>query len=178
MIIGVDASTVATGFAFGGPGDAVPRGGVWKFPGADELNFDRTLDMAGQSLHGLARMIGAKEVAIEAPMLKIDWKHSRAAASALIQLTGALRAAAHRAGCRVFLISVAQAREHFIGTARLGGDDGKAAVQARCRTLRWPFADDNQADANAVWALQMARTYPRWAPGQGPLFAVAAGGKP
>ena len=175
-MIALDASTVATGFAFGGPGDGVPRGGVWKLPGADELVFDRTLSIVAESLSALAKMLKADHVAIEAPLLMVGPNHRAQTAMVLIQLTGALRAAAHRAGCRVHLISVQSARAHFIGHGRLPRDEAKAAVQARCKALGWPFADDNQADACAVWSLAMARIYPKWAPQTGPLFAAAKGG--
>jgi Holliday junction resolvasome RuvABC endonuclease subunit len=176
LLIAIDASTVATGFVFGGPGDGAPRGGVWRLPGADEVVFDRTLSLAGESLQGLAQLVEAKHVAIEAPLHVIDRFHSAASASALIQLTGALRAAAHRAGCKVHLFAVSHARKHFIGTSHLNGDEAKAAVMARCKQLGWAFQDNNQADACAVWALAMACIYPKWAPQTGPLFAAAKAG--
>lgn len=177
MIIGVDASTVATGFAFGGPGDGAPRGGVWKLPGPDELVFDRTLGSAHDMLFMYCRNLKAEHVAIEAPLLLVDAHHSAHTAMSLIQLTGALRAAAHRAGCKVHLISVQSARSYFIGTARLKRKEAKQAVMDRCKLLGWPFLDDNQADANAVWALAMARVFPKWAPQTGPLFAASGGGR-
>lgn len=39
-------------------------------------------------------------------------------------------------------------RKHFCGS----GHAKKADVQARCRMLGWSFADDNQADAMALWS--------------------------
>lgn len=177
MLLAIDGSTVATGFAVGGPGSARPRGGVWRLPGADELVFDRTLAQVAESIMLTAQACKAVWCCIEAPMETIDRFHSAASAIALMQLTGAMRAGAARAGCKIDLVSVRQARRHFIGTGYLDGDTAKALVMKRCRELGWPYEDDNQADANAVWAYGMARHYPKHAPETAPLFASAAGGQ-
>jgi len=171
VLIGIDGSTTKTGFSFGGPNDGSPRGGVWKLPGADELVFDRTLASVGDSMSMLIRMIRATHVVIEAPLLLNDSQHAAHTAMALIQLTGAMRAAATRAGCRVSLVAVSTVRKHFIGHGRLPGAQAKRAVQDRCRQLGWAFEDDNDADAKAVWAWGMAKYYPEWAPRGTPLFA-------
>lgn len=173
MLLAIDASTCATGFCFGGPQDAAPRGGIWQLPGADESVFDRTLSQAAESVALTAHSIKAEWVAIEAPLYVIDRFHSAAAASALIQLTGAIRAAAHRAGCKVMLVSVQSARKHFIGTARLPGHEAKQAVMKQCRLLGWQFkGDHNLADSMAVWSFGMALRYPAWAARATPLFAA------
>lgn len=164
MLIAVDPNSKATGFSFGGPGDGAPRGGVWTLPGADEHVFDRTLRLAGDSLTELARMVKAKHVVIEAPLLLIDRYHSTDAAAALIQMTGALRGAADRAGCRVTLIAVSTVRKAFIGNGRLPGAEAKAAVQRQCRLLGWSYADDNVADAHAIWMWAMSNFHPTWSP--------------
>lgn len=133
--------------------------------------------MASDSLTSLAQLVRAQSVCIEAPLHVIDRFHSAASASALIQLTGALRAAAHRAGCKVMLVSVHAARRHFIGTARMNGADAKAAVMQRCRVLGWDYqGNDNIGDAMAVWSLGMALRYPKRAPLTDPLFAQGRAG--
>lgn len=176
MLVAIDASTRSTGFAFGGVGDGCPRGGCWSLPGCDEHVFDTTLARITESVSELCRMVRAEHLMIEAPLLLVDQQHSAATAMALIQLTGAVRAAAKRAGARVHLASVQTVRKHFIGSAHLKRAEAKAAVMARCRQLGWPCINDDQGDANAVWAFGMASIYPKWAPQTGPLFAAAKGG--
>lgn len=164
MLIGIDGSTVRTGFAFGGIENGSPKGGVWRMPGADEIVFDKTLGGIYESVSILARNVGAEHVCVEAPLLLSDKDHAAHTAMSLIQLTGAIRAAASRAGCKVHLVAVSTVRKHFIGVGNLPGKEAKRRVQERCRQLGWSFEDDNQADANAVWAYGMARFYPKWAP--------------
>ncbi len=167
MLIALDASTVKTGFAFGGPDDGAPKGGVWRGLGADEMVFDRTLAGYSESLSLLIRATKAKRVLIEAPMMISD--RSAHTAMALIQLTGALRASAHRAGTIVSLVAVQTVRKHFVGNGR--PEYPKRAVQDRCKQLGWGVEDDNAADAAALWSYGMSLYYPSWAPRATPLFA-------
>jgi Holliday junction resolvasome RuvABC endonuclease subunit len=171
MLIGIDASTVATGFAFGGVKDGRPKNGVWKGLGASDLVFDRTLASMSESLSLLIRATRAERVCIEAPLLVNDSQHGAHVTMALIQLTGALRSAAYRAGAQVKLVAVSTVRAHFIGAGHLGSKEAKAAVQRRCDQLGWSYVDDNAADANAVWCWGMSTFYPAWAPNGTPLFA-------
>ena len=171
MLIAIDASTVKTGFAFGGVNDGVPRGGVWKGQGADELVFDRTLAGMSESVSQLVRLIKAEWVAIEAPLLINDSNHAAHTAMALIQLTGALRAASKRAGAQVMLVAISTVRKHFVGHGY--PKNPKEAVMARCRQLGWQPEDDNVGDAMALWSYAMAIKCPRWAPRSTPLFADA-----
>lgn len=173
MLIGIDASTRSTGFAFGGLKDGSPKVGTWVLPGCDEHVFDMTLARAAESVGELCRMVRAEHMMIEAPLLLVNSGHSAATAMALIQLTGAIRAAASRAGAKVHLAAVQTVRRHFIDTGNLKRADAKAAVMARCHQLGWPVANDDQGDAAAVWAYGMALLYPKWAPQTTPLFAVA-----
>lgn len=176
MLVAIDASTKSTGFAFGGAADASPRGGCWALPGCDEQVFDMTLARIADSVGELCRMVRAEHLMIEAPLLLVNHGHSAATAMALIQLTGAVRAAAKRAGAKVHLAAVQTVRKHFIGTAHLKREEAKAAVMERCRLLGWPCMNDDQGDANAVWAYGMALLYPKWAPQTEPLFVAAKGG--
>jgi Holliday junction resolvasome RuvABC endonuclease subunit len=176
VLIGIDASTTATGFALGGPSDGSPRGGVWKLPGAEDLILDRSLAMAAQSVSDLCRMMKAEWVYIEAPLILVNSQHAAHTTSALIQLTGAVRAAATRAGAQVRLAAVSTVRKHFIGRGDLKKLEAKAAVMERCRMLGWDHGGSNdRADSMAVWAFGMARQYPTWAPKGTPLFAEARG---
>lgn len=172
MLIGLDASTVATGFATGGPQDAAPRGGVWKLPGADELGgkFDITLARAGQSIMELSRMLRPRAVYIEAPLDLIDRRHSAATAAALMQLAGGMRMAIALVQARVELCAIHNVRKAFGVDPYLPGDLAKKAVMARCDALGWTYADDNEADAKATWAYGMGQEYPGWKPNQPLLF--------
>lgn len=172
MIIGIDASTRCTAFAFGGPKDGTPKSGAWILPGADEFSLDRSLSIASQSVSDLCRAVKADFVFIEAPLILVNNQHAAHTTSALIQLTGAVRAAATRAGANVRLAAVSTVRKHFIGRGDLKKKEAKAAVMERCRLLGWDHAgSDDRADAMAVWAFAMAKTYPQWAPKGTPLFA-------
>jgi Holliday junction resolvasome RuvABC endonuclease subunit len=174
MILGVDASAVATGYAFGGPQDAMPRGGVWKTPGCDEHLFDRTLGMLASSVIAQSQVIKPKAIYLEAPFAKIDREHSEATAIALMQITGAVRAAANMARIKIHLCSVFNVRKFFIGTGFLSRDEAKPRVMAKCKALGWSFADDNEADAKATWAYGMWRENPHWLPNQPLLFDARA----
>jgi Holliday junction resolvasome RuvABC endonuclease subunit len=176
VLLALDASTTNLGFGFGGPGASRPKGGVRKLPGADEMVFDHTLSKAYEMVSGLCMAAGIRHVYIEAPLLIVDAGHAAHTSMALIQLTGALRAAAARAHARVTLVAISTVRKNFIGHGRLPGREAKAAVQARCRQLGWDFDDDNHADALAVWAYGMALLYPKWAPQTEPLFVLRRDG--
>ena len=174
MLIGIDASTTATGFAFGGPNDGKPKGGVWKGMGANELVFDQTLASMSESLSLLARAVKAQRVCIEAPLLINDHAGAAHTTMALIQLTGALRAAAKRAGCLVTLVAVSTVRKHFIGVGNMPSAKAKDAVQKRCDQLGWTYQGHDHADANAVWCWGMSSFFPKWSPNGTPLFAQGA----
>lgn len=150
-------------------------------PGCDEGSFDRTLATVHDAVLNLAQMLKAEHLFIEAPLLLVDAQHAASTAMALIQLTGAIRAAGSRARCKVTTCAVSTVRKHFIGTGNLKRAEAKLAVIDRCKLLGWPVADgegrdsDDRADANAVWAYGMALRYPAWAPKGTPLFAIAGG---
>ena len=66
-------------------------------------------------------------------------------------------------------VGVQDVRKYFVGEAR--PKDKKSAVLARCRQLGWRAADDNAADALAVWAFACAVEAPRSSIQTAPLFA-------
>lgn len=172
MIIGIDASTVATGFAAGGPKDGSPRGGVWKLSGCDELGgkFDHTILNLGRSMMETARVMRPIAFYIEAPFTTIDREHSRQTAAALAQLTGGMRLAAALVQARVELCAVFNVRKTFGLDPYLGGREAKAIVMAKLDAWGWTYADDNEADAKLTWAYGMKCEYPGWAPNAPLLF--------
>jgi Holliday junction resolvasome RuvABC endonuclease subunit len=54
----------------------------------------------------------------------------------------------YRAELQVFECHIQSVRKHFVGSGRAD----KREVLHRCRVLGWPVADDNAADAAAVWS--------------------------
>lgn len=167
MLLGLDLSTRATGFAFGDEKCGKPTSGAWKMPGAADDVLDRTLGGIFESISTLCKVAKVTRVVIEAPIMIAN--RSSHTAMALIQLTGAARAAAHLAGASVRLVPVQTVRKHFIGKGR--PDNPKLATMERCRLLGWPVDSDDAADAVAAWAWGVSTYYPRWSPNSTPLFA-------
>jgi hypothetical protein len=170
VILAIDASTTATGYAHGGAQDALPRGGVWKLPGADELVLGRTITMLGQSIMETARCVKPTVIYVEAPFAKIDREHSEQTAIALMQLAGGMRLVAGLLACRIELVAVYNVRKYFIGEGFLSREQAKARVMDRCNDLGWSYQDDNESDAKAVWAYGMSREVPGWRPNAPQLF--------
>lgn len=174
MILAIDASTTKTGFAFGGPHDGAPKGGVWKLPGAEDHTFPLTCARLGRSITELCRMLKIEHVAVEKPIVAMGANNAAHTMVALMKLTGGIITVAAMTGASVSEPAISTVRKHFIGQGNLRSQDAKRAVMERCRLLGWPYQDDNQADANAVWAFAMAQRYPSWAPQSTPLFGRPA----
>ena len=176
-VLAIDASTTCTGYAFGGAGNTAPLGGIWELPGSDEMVFDRTLAMASQSVSSLCRLqreMGTPIdfVVIERPIFITHGGSSAHIISHLMQLTGAIRAAAKLQQAEVRLYDVHTVRKCFLGTGNgaLKSKEAKAAVMRQCDLLGWRYADDNQADANALWFYAMGKLNPAFAVKSTPLF--------
>jgi Holliday junction resolvasome RuvABC endonuclease subunit len=158
------------GWALGGPADGAPRTGTWLLHGLDDYGLDRSLATLHETVREFCRCHSVEIVAIEAPM--IPHNRSSHTAVALISLVAVARAAAHRHGSRLLLAHVQTVRKHFCGEGR--PDNPKLAVMERCRLLGWSAADDNCADAAALWCWAMSKSYPRWSPKGTPMFAERA----
>lgn len=165
-VVGLDPSTTAFGVACGGERDGSPRAFTWKLGGAEDHVFDRTLSVAFGSAYELFLACKATDAFIEAPIIVSD--RSAHTMMALVQLAGAVRAAAARAGVRTHMVASSTVRKFFCGHGR--PENPKCAVQERCKLLGWPVSDDNSADAAATWAYGMAKVCPRWAPKSTVLF--------
>jgi len=170
-VVGMDPSTTKFGIACGGERDPRPRSFVWKLPGADEHQFDRTLSIAFTSAYELLMATKATDAFIEAPIIISD--RSAHTMVALMQLCGAVRAAATRAGCRVHMVASSTVRKHFIQAGNLKSVEAKRAVMRRCELLGYEITDDNSADACAVWNYGISLVCPKWSPQGTPLFAGA-----
>ncbi len=174
MLIGIDPSTTYTGLAVGGQNDGSPKPIGWPLPGAADHVFDMTLAKVSESLGELCRLLNAEHVYIEQPLLIVGHQNAAHTTIALMQLTGAIRAAAKRAGANVLLVAVSTVRKHFVGQGNLKKHEAKRVVMERCRLLGWDHrGNDNLADSMAVWSYGMSVRYPNWAPKATPLFGRA-----
>jgi len=170
-VVGFDPSTTRFGIACGGEKDGSPKSFVWKLPGADPHVFDRTLSIAFGSAYELLMATKATDAFIESPII-INASSTHTMMS-LIQLVGAVRAAAARANVRTHMVASSTVRKHFIDSGGLKSKEAKRAVIERCRLLGWPVEDDNAADATACWSYGISLVAPRWAPKATPLFSGA-----
>jgi Holliday junction resolvasome RuvABC endonuclease subunit len=94
---------------------------------------------------------------MEAPLIPMHG--NVAAARKLMCLAGHTEFVALRRDVRCEEVSVQTVRKHFCGYGRAKKPD----VQEQCRRLGWAYADDNAADALAVWAYVEACKAPRTA---------------
>ena len=170
-VVGFDPSTTRFGVACGGERDSKPTSFVWPLPGAEPHVFDRTLSVAFSSASELLLACKATDVFIEAPI--IIAASSTHTMMSLIQLVGAVRAAAARAGVRSHMVATSTVRKHFIQQGNLKSAEAKRAVMDRCRLLGYAITDDNSADACAVWNYGISLVCPKWSPQGTPMFAGA-----
>ena len=91
-------------------------------------------------------------IAIEEPYL--DMKHPDAARF-LYGLRGAVLLSAKSQGYDVHEINIRAIRSHFIGRHKKGL--AKVSTIEQCRRLGWAVANDDEADACAVWETMRAR---------------------
>lgn len=110
-----------------------------------------------QLANAVTRLIeahGVTEVVQEAPFVG-----RTSNASSLMPLFGyraAAMMAAHRKGLGVQTFTPATVRKHFIGHGGLGREDAKAAVISKCQWRGWAPANDDEADALALWDYRCA----------------------
>ena len=61
-------------------------------------------------------------------------------------------------------------RKFFLGDGGIERDEAKHRTMQRCAALGWEVADDNQADALAIWAWRCAMIDPTAGIEMSPLF--------
>lgn len=149
MILAYDLAS-KTGVALGEPG-AAPR--CWSFVIAGSN---------GEKFSQLARIVTGHVnqhkpdlVVIEAPFVMNN--------SAVALLFG-FRAITF-AVCGLRSVPVAEytpkdIRKHFLGTGGMKRVEAKKAVMARCRSLGWVVAGDDEADAAALWDYAASKASP------------------
>ena len=96
---------------------------------------------------------------------------TRATRDRLAGLHGIMRGAAALFGVsRIEAIPVGDVREHFISDRHARRQHAKRDTVAQCRAAGWNVADDNAADALALWSYGVARERPATAIKRTPLF--------
>jgi hypothetical protein len=150
LIMAVDAAT-QTGICSGRPGD-VPR--------FETVNFgdsgDNHLEVGARALRWIAHRLTDErpdQLWIEEP-LSFEGSSGKTTRASLVRLNGLYMlfgAAARLKGVPVHDVLITSARKGFLGHGRLKRDIAKRRTRAMCRLLGWSPANDDEADAGALW---------------------------
>lgn len=178
-VIALDLSK-HVGWAVDSEFPGIPQSGVWDLPGAIDDYGAAGLELSTQ----LARLVLIHKPRLivyerpldprnlgdpgDKPVNPVRKPRKRFMASfetirLLIGLPMIVETLAKRHGVECQEAFTASWRSHFCGTMK----GGKEPTKARCVQLRWPFRDDNQADALGIWEFAKATTDPRFRPMQG-----------
>lgn len=172
MLLALDIS-LTTGWAFGGPTDPAPTGGVWRFQ-EGKHNFPRALVSMRQSVLRVLCNPGITHMVVEAPMLKIDRWHSAYSLYMLVSLGAVAREVAQERGVPLTDPASNVWRKAVHGHGNLSTDDAKRAAETRCKQLGWSFVDDNEAEAKCIWYHTATQLWPKWPPAKVPVKRKAA----
>jgi crossover junction endodeoxyribonuclease RuvC len=161
-----------TGWAIGDPSDARPASGSVRFatPGA---SLGAIYACCRQWLSDFVTADPEiRLIVFEAPMAP---QHMAGYTTAhivriLIGLCAVVEELAYARGLDVREAKVSDVREHFIGSNRIKRKEAKAATIDTCHRLGWAPADDNAADALALWHYQASIFDPKLAVQTSPLF--------
>jgi Holliday junction resolvasome RuvABC endonuclease subunit len=143
-----------TGVAFGRPG-ATPR--FWTEV-LGKAGQDQAIRFS-QALHMTQRLINELQpdlLAIEAP-LAAGGGGAQSRAELAMGIRGCVMGIAHHKRVPVVQYAVPTIRKHFIDHGRLERSEAKRATIARCRQLGCDVANDNEADAVALFYLTCAK---------------------
>jgi hypothetical protein len=155
-VLALDLST-RLGWCVDGADVLPPRTGTYRLPSAVGGNIGKPLLLYSEWL--AAMLSGADKpalVAFEAPAMGGRGIVMNAETAALlVSLAGVTEMIAEAYGVACESAHVQTVRKHFVGSGR--PPNAKKAVMDRCRLLGWAVADDNAADAAAVWAYAKAR---------------------
>lgn len=141
-----------TGWAFGRIGDR-PKFGTQRLtpPGASHAEIFGA--MIGWLVPTL-QVFQPDVLVYEAPFppQQMGGKTNFSTTRVLLGLPAIVEGVAYRVGgMQIREAAVGDVRASFIGTRRLKRDLAKKAVMAKCRELGFAVADDNAADAVALW---------------------------
>ncbi len=171
-ILALDLAT-RSGWALGYPRDPVPYSGSCRFVASEGRALGATFSACRNWLRDMLDVetdIGL--IVFEAPMVPqhMDGKTSAHVIRILIGLCAVAEEIAYARKLDVREATVSDVRRHFIGTARIKRPEAKSATIAACHRLGWKPADDNAADALALWHYQASLLVPELAVQTSPLF--------
>lgn len=151
IVLGLDLAR-QTGWAAGAPCQP-PAYGTIRLEGG--LSDGARFMQLGRRIVELIDRFGVREIVIEAPFVG-----RQSTASALMPLFGyratAMIAAASKGIDMAAPVTPATVRKHFIGHGGLKRAAAKPAVIDKCRWRGWSPANEDEADALALWDYRCA----------------------
>lgn len=167
FILACDLATV-TGWACGAPGDRP----IWGhrrngWPGAP---VGAVLADFADWLEGMIDKLMPSRLYYEAPYLSRQITNP-ATVLILYGLQAHFLTIAHRRDLVAVKVYIKTAAKHFVGSGGLRRDEKKKATIAMCETYGWKVADDNEADALAIFTYAEAQVDPTVRRASGPLWA-------
>ncbi len=156
MAGGILALDIATrcGWCSGSPGRQ-PRSGVRNFGGGGKQDGEVFASFA-QWLNDLLTVEAPAALVFEAPIMGGN-RATPAAARRLMGLAAIAEMTAHQRGIRCMEEHLATVKKAFAGSGRADKD----AVMRKVRDLGFKPADDNEADAIALWHVAARTLAPR-----------------
>lgn len=167
------ASTV--GWARGAPGGKVVSGSVRLAPAGAS-----TAEKSAAMIRWLTPQLKIRPrlLVIEAPMApsQMAGKTNAKTARVLLGLPFVVEGVAYLSGVHsIREANVQDVRKHFIGRRTVPNGQAKSVVIAECRRRGYEPADDNEADALALWSYAAAIIAPETGVASTPLFGEARG---
>jgi Holliday junction resolvasome RuvABC endonuclease subunit len=170
IVLALDLAT-ETGWALGKPGDNYPRSGTIRFA-SKGASHRAILHDAHNWLTVFLMNERVDQAVIEQEVRKREsWKSSIAADNLTVKLIGIAEERLFAA--RIYKIEFApvnSVRKFFIGDGSVKRDSAKWQTVQRCEALGWAPADDNAADALAIWAWRCSIIDPAFGTTLSPLF--------
>jgi hypothetical protein len=173
-ILALDLATT-TGWCRGEVGDAIPHFGTVKFISKGHYGGDDAFAAALDWMIEMKReWRKPPDILILESMLPPEAMRnqtSRQVRDRLAGLHGVVRGMSSSWGVgEITEVAVGDVRKHFVGTRVLRRIQAKKAVIERCRALGWNVANDNEADACAIWSFAVSIIDPKQALRVSPLF--------
>jgi Holliday junction resolvasome RuvABC endonuclease subunit len=168
-VLALDLAT-QSGWALGRPGDDRPQSGTVRLAGKG-ASQDAIFGGALRWLIPFTKDYEFDQLVIEQAVRKQQWKSSTDADDITRGLIAIARGVVFERGIyRPTFAPVNSVRQFFLGDGRLERDEAKHRTMQRCAALGWDVADDNEADALAIWAWRCAIIDPTAGIAMSPLF--------
>lgn len=163
IVLALDLARTA-GFAIGRPGGR-PRSGTIQFA-SDGSSHEAAFHAAALWAEKIIVAYQPTTIVWEAPLASsfVRGRTNADTTSLLFGFPAVIGATAFRLGFYdLRKATPAEVRVHFIGS-NMKSKDAERETKARCRVLGWPFKDDNEADALALWSYMSALLVPDCGP--------------